>query len=292
MIIVRIWGGLGNQMFQYALGYAFAQDYKDILKLDTSFYQEKHNSRQTVRSLDLYKLPISCKEEVNGPSDLGYVIKLLKNPYINYAIRKFLPITFSIGEFVYVKEHQLEYIPDLENLPNNNYYFDGYWHCEKYFVKYRNSLLSQFVFTNSQIEKAFSEISVNNKYETVAVHIRRGDYITQNNPNARGVEYYREAINKIKSVINNPRFCFFSDDLSWVKSNFGLIENTVLVNENRVLNDIEEFQLMAKCHHQIISNSSYSWWAAWLNENKSKIVVVPRIWKDKKDMMLDEWIKI
>ena len=108
----------------------------------------------------------------------------------------------------------------------------------------------------------------------------------------RFLDYYRNAIEKIKGFIPSCRFCFFSDDLNWVSDNFGDIDNSVLANSNRVLSDLEEFQLMVKCKHQIISNSSYSWWAAWLNTNQHKIVIVPAVWKNKKDMMLDEWIKI
>ncbi len=292
MIVIRIWGGLGNQMFQYAMGYAKARKYHEILKLDTSFFQEKHNSRQTERTLDLFQLPITCTEEINSDRDLGPAIRLLKNPYVNYAIRKFLPIVFPAGKYTYVKEHRLEYVPQVHSLRRSNVYYDGYWHSDKYFKEYREELCSQFVFSNASIEKAYQKISQGDGFETVAIHIRRGDYITQNNPNARGVEYYKEAISILKGHVADPIFCFFSDDLNWVKDNFGTLDNLVFVNEDRMLNDIEEFQLMARCHHQIISNSSYSWWAAWLNNNKNKIVVVPKVWKNKKDMMLDEWIKI
>lgn len=293
MIVVRIWGGLGNQMFQYALGYAISQKNRDTLKLDTSFYIESHNSRQTERTLDLFQLPIFCKDEVNIDSEVGIIIKLLKNPYVNFAIRKLLPISFPAGKYTYVKEHQLEYIPWLEKQKRKNVYYDGYWHSEKYFSKYRKELIKQFTFTNNKIENEYVNLCTgNNDIETVAIHIRRGDYITQNNPNARGVDYYRNAIEKIKETVHAPRFCFFSDDLSWVKENFDDIDNSYLANRERKLSDIEEFQLMAKCKHQIISNSSFSWWAAWLNQNQEKKVVVPKEWKNKKDMMLEEWIKI
>lgn len=292
MIVIRIWGGLGNQMFQYAMGYAKANEVNEELRLDTTFYSTKHNSRQTERTLDLFQLPIICRNEIKTEKEIGLAIRLLKDPYVNYAIRKLLPIVFPVGRFTYIKEHKLEYVPRVSSLDKKNAYYDGYWHSDKYFVKYRDDLLKQFVYTNNNIEKAYHEMSQGNSFETVAVHIRRGDYITQNNPNARGVDYYKDAISIIKQKISNPIFCFFSDDLEWVKTNFEMIDNMALANEKRNLNDIEEFQLMAKCHHQIISNSSYSWWAAWLNDYKGKVIVAPKHWENKKDMMREEWIKI
>ena len=293
MIVVRIWGGLGNQMFQYAMGYAMSRKKHTRLYLDTSFFYKKHNKRQTKRDLDMFYLPIKVKDIVEPEKEVSCLLPFLQSPYINFLIRKFLPVKFRIGKFVYVKEDKLQYLPKVLSIRNDNIYYDGYWHSDKYFREYRNELLKQFVFSNKKIEDEYVKLCGGNTHtETVAIHIRRGDYISQNNPNVRGVDYYRSAINKIKGYVPHVRFCFFSDDLEWVKSNFNTIDDIVLVNENRTLNDIEEFQLMSKCHHQIISNSSYSWWAAWLNEYKDKIVIVPKVWKNKKDMMLDEWIKL
>lgn len=289
MITVRIWGGLGNQMFQYAMGYAVAHKRGEDLKLDTTFFYKKHNSRQTERTLDLFRLPIDYKED---NKDLGIAISFIKHPYINHVIRKVLPMMFPVGKYVYVKEHKLEYNPQIQSISKKNIYFDGYWHSERYFKEIRSEIIRQFVYSNDKIDIAYRNISLNDSCETVAVHIRRGDYITQNNPNARGVDYYMEAINVLQRQLVNPRFCFFSDDLEWVRSNFCNLDNIVIANENKSLTDIEELQLMTKCHHQIISNSSFSWWAAWLNQNKKKIIVVPKVWLKKKDMMLDEWIKI
>ena len=217
---------------------------------------------------------------------------MLQKQAVNYAIRKVVPLSFKIGKFTYVKEDELAFLPEAVSVKNNEIYYDGYWHSDNYFKKYRKDLISQFVFTNDRIDEAYKGMCKDQDEETVAIHIRRGDYITQNNPNARGVEYYQEAIKAISTIVKKTRFCFFSDDLEWVKENFSNVKNVVFANENRLLDDIEEFELMSKCHHQIISNSSFSWWAAWLNQNTQKTVIVPKEWKNKRDMMLDEWIKI
>lgn len=293
MIVVRIWGGLGNQMFQYAMGYAVACGKQRELLLDTSFFTKEHNERQTKRELDLFALPIETKDIANPTKDVSFLLPLLQKPSVNFIIRKVLPICFRIGKFVYVKEDKLQYLPKVVSIKSDNIYYDGYWHSEKYFKKYREELLRQFTFSNDKIEEEYGTLCGGNlATETIAIHIRRGDYISQNNPNARGVDYYRKAIEVIKKKVSNARICFFSDDLKWVQDNFGDVENSILSNRKGLLNDIEEFQLMAKCRHQVISNSSYSWWAAWLNTNPNKVVIVPAVWKNKKDMMLDDWIKI
>ena len=293
MIVVRIWGGLGNQMFQYAMGYAISREKNSELRLDTTFYDKEHNERQTQRELDMFGLPIEIKDTVDPVRDVSFLLPILQSPSVNFVIRKIFPVSFRIGKFVYVKEDKLQYLPKVKTIKCPNLYYDGYWHSEKYFYKYRKELLRQFTFTNDSIENEYKNLCLSSDdAETVAIHIRRGDYITQNNPNARGVDYYRNSIEKIQRIIPSCRFCFFSDDLDWVRDNFGDIDNSVLANSNRVLSDLEEFQLMVKCKHQIISNSSYSWWAAWLNTNQHKVIIVPAVWKNKKDMMLDEWIKI
>ncbi len=292
MIVTRIWGGLGNQLFQYAFGYAIAKDNGEELRLDTSFYNKKLSSRLTVRTLDMFQLPLINKTTVN-PVEISQFIPLLQKPSVNYLIRRILPKTIRIGRLTYVKEDKLQYLPEVITVKNKYVYYDGYWHSDRYFSKYREDLIAQFVYNNESIESAYSLLqNATNEIETVAVHIRRGDYITQKNPNAMGPDYYREAIKIAQSLIKRSVFCFFSDDPVWVKENFGDIPQSVIVNNPRILNDIEEFQLMARCRHQIISNSSYSWWAAWLNDNPNKIVIVPKIWHGKKDMMLDSWIKI
>lgn len=290
MIAVRIWGGLGNQMFQYAFGYAEALRRNTPLALDISFFHKNHSSRQTKRELELFSLPVFCRKTIR-PEAVSSILPVLQIPFVNFAIRKLFPYRFKVGRYVYVKEKRLEYLPQALG-DSENVYFDGYWHSEKYFVRYRKEIIEQFVFTNARIEKVFNLLRKSSEDNLVAVHIRRGDYVSQNNPNLRDEEYYLKAMDKMKSLLICPVFCFFSDDMEWVKEKFGKFDGAVFINENKALSDIEEFQLMVKCDHFIISNSSFSWWAAWLNQNPEKNVVVPRFWRNKKDMMLEEWIKI
>ncbi len=291
MVVVRVWGGLGNQIFQYAFGYAMAKKHNTELVLDMSFFYQKHNSWTTERTPDLLELPIDKCKIVNSNDVVSPLLHILQNSYVNYAIRKLLPIALPIGGCTYVKESKLEFLPSVMNVKGNNVYYDGYWHCDRYFENYREDLLKQFALNDPLIHNYY----IGHKQKganTVAVHIRRGDYVSQNNPNVRGIEYYIKAMDYIKGKINNPLFYVFSDDLDWVAKQFGERENIVLVNKEKSLTDIQEFQMISLCDHQIISNSSYSWWGAWLNRNPEKIVVCPAKWEGKKDMMLDEWVKI
>lgn len=291
MVVVRVWGGLGNQMFQYALGYAMAKRNNTELVLDMSFFYQKHNSWTTERTPDLLELPIDKCKLVNRNNEISPLLHILQNPYVNYAIRRILPIAFPIGKYTYVKESKLEFLPSIIKMKGKNVYFDGYWHCDQYFDSYRGDLQKQFVAKEPLILNYYNEHK-QGKVNTVAVHIRRGDYVSQNNPNVRGIEYYLKAMDYIKEKIDNPLFYIFSDDLDWVVKQFGKREDIVLVNKEKTLTDIQEFQMISLCDHQIISNSSYSWWGAWLNDNPKKIVICPAKWEGKKDMMLDEWVKI
>lgn len=292
MVITRIWGGLGNQMFQYAMGYAMAKEKLSELCLDVSFYNLINTSAHSVpRQMGLFEFPIENKKVINNISSYSHIISVFQKPVINYMLRKFSKCNINIGKITYVKETRLEYLPYVEDIKQEQIYLDGYWHCEKYFIKYREEILKQFIFSNDSIDDEYKRIKSSND-ELVAVHIRRGDYATDNNPNMRGEEYYRDAIKKIRELIPNARVCFFSDDIQYVESHFGDLNNACIANKTRKLNDVEELQLMIKCQHQIISNSSYSWWGAWLNQNNNKIIVAPSVWKNKKDMMLDTWICI
>lgn len=293
MIVVRIWGGLGNQMFQYAFGYAMAKKHDCPLYLDTRFYGQKHSSWTTDRLLGLLKFPIEYTEIIASPYKISLFLPFLQSPIVNYAIRRFLPRKISLGKYTYVKEDKLEYIPCVLIPNKSDIYYDGYWHSAKYFDEYRRDLENQFVVKDDLVDEAFALMSEDwRDAELVAVHIRRGDYITQNNPNAMGEDYYKSAIEACKKRVRNPVFCFFSDDLQWVSDKFKDVPNAIMANADRKLDDMQELQLMQRCHHQIISNSSYSWWAAWLNGNPHKIVIAPMFWKNKKDMMPDEWLRI
>ena len=154
-----------------------------------------------------------------------------------------------------------------------NCYIKGWFQNEKYFRNIRKELLREFVPRNKiKIEREL--ISVVRERESVAIHIRRGDYVRLNE--TLSLSYYSKAIDFIKKFYKKPVFLFFSDDLKWVKQNMKIDGRCVFVNEDRALQDFEELFIMSRCKSNIIANSTFSWWAAWLNPNKEKIVIAPK----------------
>jgi len=231
MIIVKLMGGLGNQMFQYAYGFALAKRKKTNLSMDISFFSEKNSA--TPRIFELEQLCITQK-------NIGQKPFLIKIPKIGNRLKPFLN------------------------------YFEGYFQCEKYFADCAKEIRKEFQF------KEKLQIPEGN---TVAIHIRRGDYIKFADIHLVCTPiYYENAIAYVQSKVENPIFYVFSEDLEWVKQNINIPSNSVFVDYNPNLPSSHDMQLMSLCKHQIISNSSYSWWAAWLNQNSGKIVVAPDKW--------------
>lgn len=187
-------------------------------------------------------------------------------------------------------EHTFNYDKRLESI-SDNIDLEGYFQTEKYFKKYEVIIREDFSFKKEILEKISSYIStikVPNK-ELVSLHVRRGDYVgLQNFHPLCTVDYYKSAINSF----NNIRLLVFSDDINWCKSNI-ISEDIIYSSFN---NEAEDMCAMSMCDHNIIANSSFSWWAAWLNNNKNKIVIAPKNWfgqdyKDKNtsDLYCENW---
>ena len=136
--------------------------------------------------------------------------------------------------------------------------------------------------------------------ESVSLHVRHGDYVTNADTNSfHGVcslDYYKNAVSKIKQEMPLP-FFIFSDDIIWAKENLDFIGNMTFIEYNGATPDHEEMYLMSLCQHNIIANSSFSWWGAWLNQNPNKIIIAPQNWfndvsLDTKDLIPNEWIRL
>ncbi|MFH1509084.1 MAG: alpha-1,2-fucosyltransferase, partial [bacterium] len=196
-----------------------------------------------------------------------------------------------------IKEQVYSYDSSILKADNNSY-LDGYWQSEKYFKNIRGLLLKELELNNDEEEKiGKKEKEILSKPNTIAIHFRRGDYITNKKTNkVHGIcqlEYYKEALNKVSGKIKKPILIIFSDDIYWVKNNFTTEYETYFFNNPGHI----DLVLMSRCEHQIIANSSFSWWGAWLNKNEHKIVIAPKVWfqagnKDIKDLLPKDWIKI
>jgi len=200
----------------------------------------------------------------------------------------------------YVQEPHIYFWPGIFNI-GTSCYIDGYWQSEKYFSDIRNTIFSDFSLKKELVSARFIKIAKKMKgSNSISIHVRRGDFVMVKKTNkAHGVcplDYYEIAIKYISEKICNPEFFFFSDDIEWVKKNLstGFKENHI---SGEGLSDAEEMMLMSTCRHNIIANSTFSWWGAWLNSNPGKIVVSPSKFllgssTDNKDLIPENWHKL
>lgn len=282
MIIVRIWEGLGNQLFQYAYAKALEQRTGKKVLLDIQrIFKEKleHTSIERPYALDKFNITLSeCKDIEKRYFFLQRKNKLQENLF-------YLSLENIIVPGFY-QEYDTEYKEWLYDI-RGDWYLMGWFQQERYFKEFRDILLQEFSLKQDiKITKRFEEIL--ETQETVSIHIRRSDFKKYNN--VLPYSYYLQAISFITNMLNAPYYCVFSDDIEWVKENMDLGDNVYFVSDVEKLKDYEELIMMSKCKNNIIANSTFSWWGAWLNQNKEKIVICPDM--NNVDIMPSEWIRI
>jgi len=295
MIIVQLTGGLGNQMFQYALGRVLSHKNSDKLTLDLSNYNPFFNTMDTIRSfeLDIFNLKYeeASRSELVRLSDSNPIINFI-NSIFKTKINPF-PVGFT-PEIAHKFQRQVLQL-------KGSIYLRGYWQTEKYFKDYRDLIRNEFKFTKKTGSRNKVVLADIKRTNSVSVHVRRGDYVNIKTTKAFhgtcGPNYYLRSASYIEKNIINPIYYVFSDDPEWCKNNLKLSGRTVIIDHNKGNDGWMDMWLMSNCKHNIIANSSFSWWGAWLNENSSKIVITPKIWfKDKtvdtEDLVPSSWIKL
>jgi len=284
IIITKIQGGLGNQLFQYALGRNLAYLNNTILKLDIRGYA-KITYGDTVRKYRLNHF--QTRKEIATNQE----IKKLCSKKKEISPIKFLKevITHSNSPN-YIKEQSLNFNSDILHTPDNSY-LDGYWASEKYFKNIESLIREDLKIMQPQngiILKYSKKIS---SCESVSVHIRRGDFVnnlkTQEFHGNCTLGYYNNAVNRLICDVKKPHFFIFSDDCEWAKRNFKLNYPMSFMDFNGEERDFEDLRLMSTCKHHIIANSTFSWWGAWLGSNPNKIVIAPKKWLNKPELFLD-----
>ncbi len=301
MIIVRLMGGLGNQMFQYAFAYALSQKNKTQLKIDTTLLEDRNSADEIVTHRDLLidkvfnvTLNFASIKEIEYFNGKKYN-HLLGKTYnkVSQALRKpMLVIEKSRG-------FHSEYLTF-----SNHVCLVGAFQCEKYFKSYDSSIKKLFSFKNPILEISSNLVSEIKTENSVAIHVRRGDYVTSplysKTIGTLPINYYLEAIELIHEKIKNPVFYIFSDDINWCKHNFKSDKYSFCFvdDEQAGAHAANYLQLLTKCKHYIISNSTFSWWGAWLSDNEvDKIVIAPKKWfldesLDSKDIVPENWIRL
>ncbi|HQQ98228.1 MAG TPA: alpha-1,2-fucosyltransferase [Cyclobacteriaceae bacterium] len=267
MIIVRLRGGLGNQLFQYAAGKALAEHHGTALRLDLYTY-----TKHPYRKFELNKFRIDATEatraEVHRFTGSNPLVRYL-NKRENYL---HCPSVFSQPHY--------HFFEDFLSLPSD-LYLNGYWQSEKYFANI-TALIHQQYQPATPLDAVNADLSARMSQEqSVAVHVRRGDYAASQDYQGffglLGKEYYDQAIAVIREKVSNPKFYFFSDDPIWCEANFtGL--SAEFVKHNTGEQSYKDMLLMSACRHAIIANSTFSWWGAWLHEASDRVVIAPKQW--------------
>lgn len=295
MIICNLQGGLGNQMFQYAMGRSISLDFNQEVKfsIDSFFQYQTHNGFELNRVFGI-ELPLA------SPRELKKVLGVFRStPIMRRALAKNVLRVFRGPQ--YRADLESGYDPGLIMSLGADAYLHGYWQSEKYFSKYANRLREDFSFKNVLDEKNAILMSLIRNCNAVSIHVRRGDYVS--NPKASSthgicsLDYYRNATQFIADKLQDVQFFVFTDDVQWVKENLiSLHPNIFVIDHNPGLESYKDMQLMSACSHHIIANSSFSWWGAWLNPFKDKIVVAPKKWfatgRESHDLLPPAWKQV
>jgi len=293
MIIIKLEGGLGNQMFQYALANIVAKKNETTILIDNTFFSQTQKKEGfTPRN---FELSIFNNTYINASSsDIATFYK----PSILEKFKSKL----GFNSFKVYYEKQFGFDNNLQSI-NSPVYLSGYFQSYKYFIGHESFIRKLFAFPFEKLDAVNRKmlLKINNS-NSISVHIRRGDYvsdkITQNYHGNCSLSYYEEAISNIASKIDDITFFFFSDDLEWVKKQFkDLSYPKFFIDHNQNNDNWKDMFLMSSCNHNIIANSSFSWWAAWLNANIDKKVIAPKKWfsdaeKNANDLIPVEWIRL
>lgn len=290
MKIVNILGGLGNQMFVYAMYLALKEAHPDE---DVYICKRSYNGYPLHNGYELNRV-----FHANAPEASVWQLAKIAYPYWNYRTWQLMRHLFPRRSCMLSGTEDIPF--DYENVTRKeDGFYDGYWQNENNFLPIRNKILEAFRFPEFIDDNNKSLAKLIASKNTVSCHVRRGDYLKDPLYGVCTSEYYVKAIDEINRKVLPELYCVFSDDIKWCKENLGEIigkdKEIVFVDWNKGENSFRDMQLMSLCNHNIIANSSFSWWGAWLNNHADKVVVAPNIWMNKpmvNDPLCDSWIKI
>jgi hypothetical protein len=283
MIISRLFGGAGNQLFQYAAGRALADRLGTELAFDRRYMIRWGDDRaecfphyRNARFVEADRLPPS---KMDGP--------------VRYALWRYLRRPPRLH-----RERSLGFDPRVFDLPDGTY-LHGYWQSERYFgasaarIRQDLQLTTPLDAANRDMADSIAAAPV-----AVSVHVRRGDYLADGGFAACPPRYYRDAVARLSAEVGRPLTCFvFSNDPGWARDNLELGQEKVVVDINDETAGHFDMHLQALCDHNIVANSTFSWWGAWMNDNPAKIVVAPKHWfapgkPDNPDICPPDWLRL
>ena len=294
MKIVVAFGGLGNVMFYYALANSFrhkgAKSFVFLSKTNLEHY-----------NYELQKVfpSISYWGNLNVFEKLYYsmIQKIRDFHYKKYKMPHKILFYPFIG--LYSDQEPVRFLPSVFNDIEQNHFLIGHFQSYKYFDDYRASVLEEFRFSTDYLSENSKQMAKEiNSCNSVSIHVRRGDYLNNYYFETLGkicdLDYYNRAIEVINTHVTNAHFFVFSDDPKYVADNLN-IKNATYVDFNVGTDSWQDMYLMSQCKHNIIANSTFSWWGAWLNVNETKIVVAPHRWFaniEEDEIVPNEWIRV
>jgi hypothetical protein len=293
MVIVKLKGGLGNQLFQYAAARRLSHVLQTTLKMDVSYFET-----QGLRDYSLQTFRI--KEAFAGAKELAAV----KGPSTRGLRRRIFHLRQKLGvgyHWTVIRERRVGPLNPRVMNASGDVYLDGFWQSEKYFKDIRHILVDEMTVKHPQDAYNCAMSDLMGRVESVSLHIRRGDYVSSAvQLQVHGVctlDYYGASASRIAEITKQPHFFVFSDDIGWAQQNLNLDYPVTYVTDNGPERDYEDLRLMRQCKHHIIANSSFSWWGAWLGSHPDKIVIAPLKWfgktdYDSSDLVPPFWMRI
>ncbi len=289
MIIVKLMGGLGNQMFQYAFGKNFARKTKTELKFDLSeFENTEKNHVQRNYDLDIFNV----KAEFATNDEVFRLSKRTNNRLIDRILNRAIGFKKS-----FILEPHFHFSETVFDKPDN-IYLHGYWQSAKYFAEIEPQIRQDFTFREEMTGKAKEMLEKITNANSVCVNVRRGDFVTNDFHGSLDTDYFRNAESIIKTKTRDETYFVFSDEVEWCEANLKFDASTVFVSHDYAGRKFQDYlRLMAACKNFVIPNSSFAWWAVWFNNNKDRTVIAPKKWFgdpnfDTKDLIPPNWIRV
>jgi Glycosyl transferase family 11 len=293
MVIVQITGGLGNQLFQYAAARSLSLHHNEPLLLEVgSFYRDELPDLEVPRNFELYNFT-GINEAIITNEQLKESIKLNSKSLLPKRITSAYKKEIYTEPFYHFDKNFFK--------AKRKVLLKGGWQSEKYFSPYKDIFKNAFQLKEELISRVQPFGLQLNKQNSVSIHIRRGDYLRKKIilewHGVMSAQYYKKAFELICAKINEPKFYYFTDDPEWVQKELFPTLGGEIVSGTISQTHFEDLYLMSQCKHNIIANSSFSWWGAWLNNNSDKIVIAPKNWfnkgpKDTQDLYPAGWIQL
>lgn len=290
VITARLVGGMGNQLFQYAAGFALASRLGVALQLDRSWF---HGRNERQYRLDAFSISArDATDEALRGAGIRYPGRLVRG-LSRLGFRKWARMRG------HVFEPGFTYWPGFREL-GDGACLSGYWQSERYFEDVADAIRREFTLRHEPDAENQAALRAIRGCEAVAIHVRRGDYAadarSRQYHGTTSLEYYEAAVRRILSITPDPVFFMFSDDPAWAKKSLRVSAPTVHVTHNGAARDYEDLRLMSACRHHIIANSTFSWWGAWLADPSRQRVIAPERWfqdgPDTRDLIPARWERI